>query len=139
MLTRMAPPPSAPALATERVPLELRLAFGAPSFASAALVLPIVIHLPKFYADQVLVPLGLLAMAVAVGRAFDAVTDPLVGWLSDRTRSRWGRRRPYLLLGPPLCAVSLWLLFTPPDDLDGARAALWFCASYVLYHLFHTV
>ncbi|NNL68027.1 MAG: MFS transporter, partial [Myxococcales bacterium] len=57
------------------------------------MVIPISIHMTKFYADTVLVPLGVLGMAIAFARAFDAITDPLVGWLSDRTRTRMGRRR----------------------------------------------
>jgi len=128
-----------PPQAGERLPLDLKLAFGAPTFASAALAIPVAIHMTKFYADVVQVPLGLLGIAIAVARAFDAVTDPLMGWLSDCTRTRWGRRRPYLALGAPLCALSFWLLFTPPAGLAGRAAALWFGTCFVLYYLFHTV
>ncbi len=135
----MPAPPAPAAQPHERIPLDLKLAFGAPTFASAGLVLPIVTFLPKFYADEALIPLGWLSLAIAAGRAFDAITDPLMGWLSDRTRSRWGRRRPYLALGAPLCAVSLILLFSPPTALTGAAAAAWFGLTFVLYHVFHTM
>ncbi len=123
----------------ERLPLGVKLAFGAPTFAGAAMAIPIAIHLTKFYADVMLVPLGVLGVTIALARALDAVTDPLMGWLSDRTRSRWGRRRPYLAVGAPLCAVSFWALFSPPESLGGAGAVIWFGSTFALYYLFHTV
>jgi GPH family glycoside/pentoside/hexuronide:cation symporter len=113
--------------------------YGAPSFAGAAMVIPIAIHMTKFYADTVLVPLGYLGVAIALARAFDAITDPAMGWLSDRTRSRWGRRRPWIAVGAPLCAVAFWLLFHPPPTLSPLGGAAWFLLAYTLYFLFHTV
>lgn len=115
------------------------IAFGAPSFAGAAMVIPISIHMTKFYADEVLVPLGFLGIAIALARAFDAITDPLMGWISDRTRTRWGRRKPWLALGAPTCAVAFWMLFMPPERLTPTEGALWFTACYLAYYLFHTV
>src|SRR5262245_66085187 len=92
----------------ERLPRSLLLLYGAPSFAGAAMLVPIYIHLPKFYSDVIGVPLGYLAIAIAAARALDALSDPVVGWLSDRTRSRWGRRRPFIALGSPFCALAFY-------------------------------
>ena len=97
----------------ERLPRSLLFLYGAPSFAGAAMLVPIYIHLPKFYSDVVGVPLGFLAIAIAAARALDALSDPLVGWLSDRSRSRFGRRRPFIALGAPLCALAFYALFAP--------------------------
>ncbi len=129
-------PVSAPP--TERVPLSLTLAYGAPSLAGAAMLVPILIHMPKFYSDVVLVPLGYLAIAIAGARALDALNDPFIGWLSDRTRTRLGRRRPYLVAGAPLCAVAFYALFSPPPTLSKDAAALWFGITFLLYFVFHT-
>lgn len=123
----------------ERVPLGLKLVYGAPSFAGAAMTIPIAIHMTKFYADTVLVPLGFLGIAIAIARAFDALTDPFIGWLSDRTRTRWGRRRPFIVVGAPLAAVAFWALFSPPVGMSERQAIVWFTTSFVLYFLFHTV
>ncbi|NIW85066.1 MAG: MFS transporter, partial [Gammaproteobacteria bacterium] len=60
------------------------------------------------------------------------------GWISDRTRTRWGRRRPWMFVGAPLCAVAFVLLFSPPRHLTGSPAAAWFTTAFLLYFLFHT-
>src|SRR5262245_31661222 len=110
-----------------------------PSFAGAAMAIPLAIHLTIFYSDTVLVPLGWIALAKAISRAFDAMTDPVMGWISDRTRSRWGRRRPYMALGAPIAALAFVALFSPPERLTPAAAGTWLFGCYVLYYLFHTV
>src|ERR1700688_1570366 len=131
---------AAPATHTSHAPLPLRmkLLYGAPSFAGAAMIIPIFIHMPKFYADVVLVPLGYLAMAIAIARSLDALSDPLMGWISDHTRTRLGRRRPYMLIGAPLCGVAFFCLLNPPASLTGGRAAIWFGVTFILYFIFHT-
>jgi len=123
----------------ERLPRSLLFLYGVPSFAGAAMLVPIYIHLPKFYSDVVGVPLGFLAIAIAAARALDALSDPFVGWLSDRTRSRWGRRRPFIAIGAPLCALAFYALFAPPEWLTMRAASAWFTASFVLYFVFHTL
>jgi len=125
--------------ARERLPLSLLILYGVPSFAGAAMLVPIYIHLPKFYSDVVGVPLGFLAIGIAGARALDALSDPLVGWLSDRTQTRWGRRRPWIALGSPFCAAAFYALFAPPESLTVASASAWFATSFVLYFVFHTV
>jgi glycoside/pentoside/hexuronide:cation symporter, GPH family len=121
------------------LPLSTKLLYGAPSFAGAAMIIPIFIHMPKFYADVVLVPLGYLAMAIAIARSLDALSDPLMGWISDHTHTRLGRRRPYMLIGAPLCGVAFFCLLNPPAALTGSGAAIWFGITFILYFIFHTV
>jgi len=83
------------------------------AFAGAAMVVPILVHLPKFYADVVLVPLGYLAVAIAVARSLDALSDPLVGWLSDRI----GRELSAVITyGTSIFGVACALLIRGPDQ-----------------------
>jgi GPH family glycoside/pentoside/hexuronide:cation symporter len=121
------------------LPLSIKIAFGAPNFAGAAMAIPIAIHLSIFYSDVVLVPLGVIALAKAVARAFDALTDPLMGWVSDRTRTRFGRRRPWLIVGAPLTAVAFVAMFSPPVGMGPTTAGLWLTVTYLLYYVFHTI
>jgi glycoside/pentoside/hexuronide:cation symporter, GPH family len=122
----------------ERVPLAVKAAYGAPAFALAAIGIPIYVHLQKFYTDVVGVDVALLGLLILASRIFDAVTDPILGWISDRTRTRFGRRRPYVLGAAPPLALAIVLLFTPPAALDGSAAAAWFGATIFLVFLFWT-
>ncbi|MCP4757540.1 MAG: MFS transporter [Proteobacteria bacterium] len=120
--------------------LGVKMSYAAPYFAVSALAAPLVIELKIFYTDTILVPAGLLALAMAIARALDAITDPVMGWITDHTRSRWGRRKPWIVLGLPLCMLFFWLMFSPPASLsaDGG-AVLWAGATFCLYYLFHTI
>lgn len=59
---------------------------------------------------------ALVGMAMVVFRLYDAINDPIMGWISDNTRSRWGRRRPWLALGAILCAFALPMMWLVPAD-----------------------
>jgi len=72
---------------------------------------------------------GYLLMA---SKLFDAFADVLIGRLSDNTRSRWGRRRPYLLAGAIISSASFLMLFAPPEMSDGALIA-YMAAALILY------
>jgi glycoside/pentoside/hexuronide:cation symporter, GPH family len=60
---------------------------------------------------HLLVSPSLISTALMITRVFDGVTDPLFGWLSDNTRTRWGRRRPYILIFSIICGLTFPLLF----------------------------
>ncbi len=61
-----------------------------------------------------LVSIGVVGLILVVGRVIEAVDDPLIGYWSDVTRSRWGRRLPFIVFGTPVLALTFFLLWTPP-------------------------
>lgn len=122
----------------ERLTLSTRLAFSMQGFVAAAMVVLVTVYMGKFYVDVVLLPAGLFAIAIAAGRAIDAITDPMMGYISDHTRSRWGRRKPWILLGVLGNAVLFYLMMTPSASLSVGGVMWWFLCCYVTSYLFVT-
>lgn len=119
------------AAAGERLGWGLLLAYGALALPLAALNLPLYVFLPTFWAGEVGVGLAAVGVALLAARLLDTVTDPLIGELSDRTRSRLGRRRPWVLAGAPLVAVGVLALFRPYDGAGAVDLFLWACVAYL--------
>ena len=119
----------------EKLSLGLKLVYGAPSIAGAAMAIPVAIHVNPFYSDTVLVPLAWVALAGALARVLDAIVDPFVGWLSDHTHTRWGRRRPWIAIAAPIAALVFVALFTPPSWLSTSSAAVWFGTCMMLFFM----
>ncbi len=106
------------------VPWSKRFAYGIPAFALAVVGIPVYVYLPKFYSDVVGIDIALMGGILLAVRLFDAFSDPVIGLVSDRTRSRFGRRRPYILVGGIGVALAMYFLFTPPRS--GSDHSLWF-------------
>jgi len=93
-------------------------AYGLPAFAFAMLLLPPYVLLPVFYSQTIGLPLHLVGYVVVACRIFDAVTDPVIGFLSDRTRSSFGRRRIWIAAAVPFTVFTVLMLFVPPEQTD---------------------
>jgi GPH family glycoside/pentoside/hexuronide:cation symporter len=122
----------------DHVPLSRKLAYAAPAFALAVVGIPVYVYLPKFYSDVVGIDIAALGWILASVRVFDAVTDPAMGYLSDRTVSRFGRRRPYIAGGAVLVAICIYLLFHPPQG-SPLFETVWFGIWIYALFLFWTV
>ncbi|MCZ6634130.1 MAG: MFS transporter, partial [bacterium] len=108
-----------------RVPLRTLLIYGLPTVGSAFPLFMIQFYYMNYATDVLLIAPAVMGTIFAVGRFWDAVSDPLIGFLSDKTSSRWGRRRPWLMLAIPLQAVCFIAIWMPPSGLDGILIYLW--------------
>jgi len=120
-----------------RVSMLDKIAYAAPAFALAVVGIPVYVYIPKFYTDVVGIDIAVLGYIMLSVRLFDAVTDPAIGYISDRTRTRYGRRRPYLALGSILLAGAMIMLFNPPA-ITSTLNTVWFGLSIYLLFLFWT-
>ena len=101
-------------------PLSKRVlaSYGAPALPLALVGLPMAVYLPAVYADTdgFGLALGAVGLILTLSRLTDVITDPLIGFFSDRLKTRWGRRKPFILIGTPIYALGIWLLFVPPIE-----------------------
>ena len=95
-------------------------------------------YLSYFYTDVYGLSANAAGTLLLVARLIDAVTDPLMGLIVDRTRSRWGNMRPYLLFGAPPMGVLLVLIFSVPD-LGETGKLIYAYTTYILFGIGYTV
>src|SRR5881409_3630435 len=101
-------------MATPEVPLHTKLLYGCGEFTINAKNTTLNHFLLFFYADIVHLSPALVSVAIFLAKISDAFTDPVMGYVSDTTRSRWGRRRPYVAVSAIPLGVCFFLLFRPP-------------------------
>jgi GPH family glycoside/pentoside/hexuronide:cation symporter len=122
----------------DRIPLPLKLVYGLGAFvnntlAAAAGGMMLVLNLGLGLSPALV---GLLG---ALPRLTDALTDPLMGYISDKTRSRWGRRRPYMLVGAIAAGVAYALLWQLPAEKSTTFYFTYFLIGSLIFYLAYTI
>lgn len=100
-------------------------AYAMPAFAFAIPTIPVYVLLPAVYADTLGLGLAATGTALVISRGLDMLSDPLIGLLSDRTRSRFGRRKPWILAGALVAALGFARVALPPADVDAGYLTVW--------------
>jgi len=108
-----------------RLPARTLLAYAAPALGFGFMSQLVSTYFMKYATDVLGVSAALMGAIFLLSRAWDAVADPIVGFLSDRTRSRWGRRRPWMLAGALPAAAAFAVLWAPPLGLTASGLAIW--------------
>jgi len=93
----------------------------------------------KYLTDTVGIAAAWAGVAVMIGKAWDAVTDPMMGFVSDRTLSRWGRRRVYLLFGAVPMMLSMVFFFTAPNYLPSTLHIAWAIVALMFLNTASTI
>jgi GPH family glycoside/pentoside/hexuronide:cation symporter len=118
---------------TGRVATRTLLTWAPPIFAASSALFLVQFFFLKFATDVLLLPPLAVGALFAAGRVWDAISDPIVGTWSDRTRTSLGRRRPWMFAGIPVFAVSLWMIWSPPDLPPPALSA-WVAVSLFTFY-----
>lgn len=115
------------------LPRSLLVFYGLPMSAFLMMSLPVAMWLMKFATDTLLIAPAAMGGIYAAARIWDAVSDPMAGYLSDRTRSSLGRRRSWLFASVVPLAATFVMLWTPPADFVGTAAVVWIAVALILW------
>ena len=114
-----------------RIPLGIKTGWATGELATAVYI-GITMAFFLFYLTEVLfISPAWAGTAILIPRLWDAITDPFMGLISDRTKTRIGRRRPYLLVGSILFGIGFWLLLSPPEGLTEFQNVMYFSVMYI--------
>lgn len=128
----VSPSPSATSSVAEgqRHPARRLAAFATLSMPMAAVEVPLGTYVPPLYASALGFNLATVGVVFLAARLWDALIDPAIGLLSDRTRSRWGRRRPWIAVGGVVFGLGAVPVFLPPEGIGPAGLS---AALFVMY------
>ena len=99
--------------------------YGGLAFVLGMPTLPLLIYLPIIYAEHVGLSLSVIGMSLFISKILDVVSDPLIGILSDRIDSRWGRRKPLIVIGAIIASVATLPLLDPSKDAGPWHLLFW--------------
>jgi GPH family glycoside/pentoside/hexuronide:cation symporter len=105
--------------------------FGDTSFSLTSTIIGA--YFAIFLTDVVGLAPKIAAVAIFIGRTWDYINDPLFGHLTDRVRTRWGRRRPFLLFGALPFAIVFTMMWWKPPLEDPVTLVIYYAVMYVIY------
>lgn len=105
--------------------------YAATAIPLSMLGLPLYIYLPTFYAQSVGLSVTVVGVILFLSRLTDVITDPLVGLYSDRFHSKYGKRKPFMIVGSILLIISFYALIHPPSK----HTELWLLSFSMLVYL----
>lgn len=116
---------------TQRLSLPVVGAFASTALPIAAIGLVMGVYLPRFFASQLGVSLAVVGSAFTIVRLIDMAVDPILGMAMDRTQTRIGRYRPWLILGAPILMIATYMLFMAEAGISELYLIGWLLVLYV--------
>ncbi|GAB4558263.1 MAG: MFS transporter [Anaerolineae bacterium] len=126
-------------VAAAQLPLATRILYGVGEAGNAIKSFAFGLFLLFYYTTVRGVPGTLVGVATAVGLVWDAAIDPLIGHISDRLSSRWGRRHPLMALGAIGMGVTFYAIFRPPAGLGVGALFAWLLITSILLRTFNSL
>jgi GPH family glycoside/pentoside/hexuronide:cation symporter len=115
----------------QRLSLPIVGAFGSTAAPIAAIALVMGVYLPRFFSGYIGLSLGAVGLAFGVVRLIDLGLDPLLGMAMDRTRTRWGRYRPWLVVGAPIVMLATYMLFMATPGMTLGYLITWLLVLFL--------
>jgi GPH family glycoside/pentoside/hexuronide:cation symporter len=119
---------------SNKVSWSTTLAFGAPAVGAGYMYLLLSLYVMKFSTDVLLIAPGVMGAIYSLSRIWDAISDPLVGYFSDRTSSRLGRRRTWILASCLPISLGFYMVFAPPMSFDTAALTWWMAIAIIFFY-----
>ena len=124
--------------AGQRVGFGEKLGYGVGDLASGLILNFFGVFLLYYFVDLGGLAPAAIGLMLLLTKLVDAITDPMMGAIADRTRTRWGRYRPYLLFGAIPLGITITIIFMAPDDLGDTGLLVWAYVTYTLSMLAFT-
>ena len=116
-----------------------RIGFGISDYACNLAYLLVNTYLLFYYTNCAMLPAASVGLMFAITKVFDGVTDYTVGVLIDRTNTKMGRNRPWMLFGAPVLAIGMVLLFCVPTDWSVGGKLVWAYITYIIFSFGYTM
>jgi glycoside/pentoside/hexuronide:cation symporter, GPH family len=122
-----------------KLPSRTKFFYGVGDLGNAIVNSAIQFFLMKFYTDGALILPALAGNALLIGKIWDAINDPLFGWVSDRTQSRFGKRRVFMIFGAIPLAISIALLWFVPAGMSTIWTFVWIAVTFMVFDTLWTL
>ena len=110
------------------------IAYGMPGLGAGYMYLLMSLYVMKFSTDVLLIAPAVMGVIFSISRIWDAVSDPIAGYLSDRTTFKFGRRRTWMLLSFIPISFGFLAVFSPPESMQGQSLDLWMMIAILSFY-----
>ena len=108
-----------------------KFSYGLADIPILFVLMPMSIWMSRFYTGDMGMAISTVANIILITGLLDVVTDPIMGYLSDKTRTRWGRRKPWIAASIPVLMIGIYKVFMPPEDVSALYLFGWLTVMWL--------